>query len=177
MSDQEKTAAAPARRRTWCGTVVCLIVCATIAFVAYLFVSQHPEPTRRLWLPVVIETNGNQSVLGETRQMEFWTPSVKTKDYLSKVGGEVGRNEKWEVLASDDAVVQFGMLLHSNVNVLGYRRVEEWGQGRTTFKPGWWWTMNVIADYSAADLARIYRDYWKAPQPVLIEVIDNRGSK
>jgi hypothetical protein len=123
-----------------------------------------------------VETNGNQGILGETRQMEFWTPSVKTKDYLRKYHDAVDGLDKWQVIPSDDMVAQFGSLLHSNQSVLGYRRVEVWGQGRTSYKPGWWWTMNVLTNYSVGDLAQAYRGFWKAPQPLLVEVIDNRGS-
>ncbi len=106
------------------GMVCCLCVCATIAFIAELIASQHSEPPRRLWVPVVVETNGNQTALGETRQLEFWTPSSKTKDYLRKEGGEIGDRQKWEVISNDDAVLQFSTMLRSNRDVLGYRRVE-----------------------------------------------------
>jgi len=159
------------------GTVCCVCICATICFFAYsLF--PHAEPSRRLWLPVVIQTNGSETILKETRQLEFWTPSAKTKDYLHKEGGEVVATEKWEELSNDDAVLQFGELLHTNRdNILGYRRVENWGQGTTGFKPGWWWTVNVYADYSVVDFAKVYEGYWKSSRPVFIEVIDNRGSK
>jgi len=177
MSEQpQKNASTFACPRTWCGALPSAFVCATIAFIAYLVASPHSEPPPRLWIPVVVETNGNQTILGETRQMEFWTPSVKTKDYLLKRGGEIGDKEKWEVIPSDDAVMQFGMLLHSNLNVLGYRRIEVSGQGRTGFKPGWWWTMNVATNYSVGDLAHIYQSFWKSPQTLFVEVIDNRGS-
>jgi hypothetical protein len=177
MSEQpEKNASTFACPRTLCGALPCAFVCATIAFIAYLVLSPHAEPMRRLWLPVVVETNGNQTVLGETRQLEFWTPSVKTKDYLHKEGGEVVDKEKWQIIPSDDTVAQFGRELHSTQDVIGYRRVEEWGQGRTIFKPGWWWTMTVTTNYSVVDLTRIYQKFWKSPQAVLIEVIDNRGS-
>src|SRR5271157_5946901 len=91
------------------GALSMVIICAVIAVGTYLVVSQHPEPSRRLWMPVVVETNGNQTVLGETRQMEFWTPSMKTKDYLGKNGAEVGEQEKWQMIPSDDIVTQFGM--------------------------------------------------------------------
>jgi len=157
--------------------VCCLCVCATVAFIAHLVISPKPAPVRRLWVPVVVATNGNQAtMMAETRQMEFWTPSAKTGDYLRREGGEVANNDRWQVISNDDAVLQFGMMLHTNVNVLGYRRVEVWGHGRTGFKPGWWWTMNVHTNYSAADLAESYRNFWKAPQPLFVEVIDNRGS-
>ncbi len=158
------------------GAASCLFVCATIAFIAYLVVSPRSAPARRLWMPVVVEANGSQTVLGETRQLEFWTPSARTKDYLGKNGSEVGSKEKWQIIPSDDAVLQFGAVLRSNVNVLGYRRIEVWGQGRTSFKPGWWWTMNVFTNYSVVDLAHAYQTFWKTPQTVFVEVIDNRGS-
>jgi hypothetical protein len=161
---------------TLCGAASCLFVCATIAFIAYLAVSRQPAPGPRLWMPIVVGTNGDQIVSGETRQMEFWTPCAETKNYLHKENGEVVDSEKWEVIPSDDAVVQFGEMLHSNQNVLGYRRVEVWGQGRTIFKPGWWWTLNVYTNYSVVDLAQAYQLYWKQSQPVFVEVIDNRGS-
>ncbi len=154
-----------------------VVICALITFSICLFMSRHHEPARRLWIPVVVDAAGKETILGETRQMEFWTPSAKTKDYLHQEGGGVSSNETWEVLSSDDAVLQFGTLLHSNVNVLGYRRVEVWGQGRSTFKPGWWWTVNAFTNYAVTDLARTYQSYWKSSQPVFVEVIDNRGSE
>jgi hypothetical protein len=171
-----KSEVAFARPDTLFGTACCLFVCATIAYIAWLVIAPRFTPARRLWMPVVIETNGDQTVLGETRQLEFWTPSAKTKDYLVKEGGKFGDKEKWQVLPNDAAVLQFGMVLHSNQNLLGYRRVEVWGQGRTNFKPGWWWTVNAFTNYSVVDLAHTYQTFWKAPQPVFIEVIDNRGS-
>ena len=162
---------------TLCGVVCCLIVCATIAFIAHLVSSSHSTQSPRLWITAVVATNGNQAtIMADTRRMEFWTPSAKTKDYLSKEGGKIADNDKWQVIPSDAAVLQFGGILHSNANVLGYRRVEVWGQGRTNFKPGWWWTMNVYTNFSVVELAHTYQTFWKAPQPVFVEVIDNRGS-
>jgi hypothetical protein len=37
--------------------------------------------------------------------------------------------------------------------------------------------MNVSTDYTAVDLSHAYQQYWKSAQPVLVEVIDNRGSE
>jgi hypothetical protein len=153
-----------------------IIICAAIILIAYLFVP-HAEPPRRLWTPVLIETNGNETVLPESRQLEFWTPSARTKDYLHAENSLVVPTETWEVISNDDANEQFGMALHTNLNVLGYRRVEVWGQGRTTFKPGWWWTVNVLTNYSAGELAISYESFWKSHQPLFVEVIDNRGGQ
>jgi len=178
MSEQpEKNTGGSCCARGTFGAMPCALVCATIAFIAYLVLSPHAEPTRRLWVPVMVQTNGNQVILGETRQMEFWTPSVKTKDFLHKDAGKYSDLEKWQIIPSDDVVSQFGLVLHSNKDVVGYRRVEEWGQGLTSYKPGWWWTMNVSTNYSVVDLAQVYRKFWKSPQAVFIEVVDNRGSR
>lgn len=157
-------------------TLCCAFICVTIAFIAWLVLQPQPGSGRRLWVPIVVETNGNEMALGETRQLEFWTPSAKTQDYLTKVAGEIGGREKWQVLSNDDADIQFGNILHTNGSVFGYRRFEVWGQGRTNYKPGWWWSMNVSTDYTAVDLAHAYHEFWKSSQPVLVEVIDNRGS-
>lgn len=158
-------------------TLCLLIVCATIAFLAYLHVCCPKSGVgRRLWMPVIVEGDGKETVLGETRQMEFWTPSAKTKDYLHKDGAEVTAKEQWEAIPDDNAVADFGSVLHSNKFVLGYRRVEVWGQGRTTYKPGWWWTVGVLTNCSVGDMAKTYQGFWKNQQPVYVEVIDNRGS-
>ncbi len=155
-------------------TVCCICICATIAFVAWLFASR-PVP-RRLWEPVLVETNGAFTILGDSRQLEFWTPSAKTKDYLHTEDGQVVPTEMWEAISNDDPVVQFGLVLHKNMSVLGYRRVEVWGQGRTVYKPGWWWTVNVFTNYTAEDLTKVYEQFWKSHQVLFVEVIDNRGS-
>jgi hypothetical protein len=155
-------------------TICVLAICATVCFVVYSGGRNHEQP-RRLWSPVIVETNSTGTILGETRQLDFWTPSAKTGDYLRKEKGDVVPGEKWQIIGGEDAVVQFGNVLHSNSSVVGYRRVEVWGQGRTGLKPGWWWTVNVLTNYTAADLGRTYRDYWKMSQPIFVEVIDNRG--
>jgi len=158
------------------GLIGCLCICATITFVAWLAFGQKAKPASRLWIPVLVATNGNfATIVSETRRMEFWTPSAKTKDYVRKVDGKVDDHEQWQVMPDDEAVLQFGTLLHSNKNVLGYRRVEAWGQGRTSFKPGWWWSVNVYTNYTAVDMAHVYQQFWKSSQPTFIEVIDNRG--
>jgi len=108
--------------------------------------------------------------------MEFWTPSVQTKDYLHQHDGKVDDVEKWQVVTGDDVLARFGTVLHSNINVFGYRRTEVWGQGRTAYKPGWWWTMSVTTNYSVSDLVRTYREFWKVQQNIRVEVIDNHGS-
>lgn len=155
-----------------CACFVC--ACATLCFVVNRLGSQS-QPPRRLWSPVVVAADGSENVLPDSRQLEFWTPSVKTADYLHKENSEVIDTEKWEVISNEDVVVQFGTLLRSNLSVLGYRRVEVWGQGRTGLKPGWWWTVNVLTNFSAKELGHEYQDFWKPHQAIFVEIIDNRG--
>ncbi len=164
--------------RTLWGALPFAFVCAAIAFIVFLVLPsslKHAEKPRRLWTPIVVLTNGIQTILGDTRRMEFWTPSAKTKDCLAKDGGAIPDRERWEVIPSDEPVLQFGALLRSDPNVAGYRRTEVWGHGRTVPKPGWWWTMTVTTNYSVEMLMRAYRDFWKSPNTVFVEVIDNRG--
>ncbi len=152
-----------------------LLICITVILIACIF-APHLPPTQRLWTPVLVATNGDITVLGASRQLEFWTPSAKTKDYLHMEQGQVVPTETWEVISNDDVVRDFGMMLHTNANVLGYRRVEAWGHGRTTYKPGWWWTVDVFTNYTATDLARSYEAFWQSHQVVFVEVVDNPGA-
>ena len=160
---------------TFFGTMCCVCICATIAFVAYRLTANE-QPPRRLWMPDWVAPNGNSMVMEESRQMEFWTPSTQTKDYLHKENGQVVPTEKWEVISNDEPVVQFGRMLHENSMVLSYRRVEACGQGHSLYKPGWWWTVNVMTNYTAVDLARAYEKFWQSHQVLFVEVIDSRGS-
>ena len=151
-----------------------LCICVTVCIIALR--GTPVAPSVRLWTPLIIEPDGKQTILGDTRQMEFWTPSTKTKDFLHNENGEVITTEKWEVISNDDVLIQFGDVLRTNISVLGYRRVEVLGQGRTGYKPGWWWTVNVLTNYPAEDLGKTYESFWQSHHPVFFEVIDNRGS-
>jgi hypothetical protein len=175
MNEKPLNTGVIAGSNTFWGMVCCICVCATIVLVVYRFNPGEP-PSRRLWTPDLVETNGTVTVMGESRQLEFWTPSSKTKDYLHKEKGQVVATEMWEVMSNEAPVEQFGEMLHNDSwAILGYRRVEVWGQGRTMFKPGWWWTVNVSTNYTASDLAKVYETFWQSHQLVFIEVIDNRG--
>lgn len=177
MSDKsENSPGTIACPRTFWGVLPSLFLCALMAFVAHLLIKPHATIAPRLWMPILVETNGTENVMGETRQLEFWTPSGKTKDYLHMVDGNVEPTEKWQAISNDDPVIQFGVMLHTNNSVLGYHRVEVWGHGTTSFKPGWWWTMTVLTNYSGRDLAQSYQNFWQSKRPVFVEVIDNRGN-
>jgi len=175
MSEQSQNLEGSPRSTFW-GTIQVAFVCATILVVVYLL-APRPQPPRRLWEPVVIEKNGSLTVMGETRQMHFWTPSVQTKDYLAKTASSISDQDKWQVLSNDDSLLQFGTMLHTNSDIIGYRRTEVWGHGRSGFKPGWWWTVNALTNYSAVEMGHTYQSFWKCSSPVFIEVVESRGSE
>jgi len=74
-------------------------------------------------------------------------------------------------------VQQFGALLRTNANVLGYRRAEVCARDSTDPKPGWWWTMIVTTNYSVQTLLGTYRDFWKSSNSVFVERIENPGEE
>jgi hypothetical protein len=167
----------PARRANFWSALSLAIICGALAFIALQVTRPQPShSTRRLWTPIVVTPDGTETVIqGGTRRLEFWTPSARTKDHLPRDGGALRDRDQWEAIASDVPVTQFGMLLRTNSNVLGYRRTEVWGHGRTTLKPGWWWTMTVVTNYTVQNFIHAYRGFWKSSNAVFVEVIENPG--
>jgi hypothetical protein len=170
-------AAAAATAKTFWGFLSIVVICATLGFATYKFApTKNTAPLRRFWTPLIVNNLNVEMIVPDTLKLEFWTPSSKTKDYLTrdpKSGGETNRS--WEIIESEDRVTQFGEYLRKDVAVVGYRRTEVWGHGRTGLKPGWWWSITVQTNYPATKLAKVYREFWKTPSSVFVEVIDNRG--
>jgi hypothetical protein len=168
----------PRRANFWSALSVAF-VCATFAFITYqLLRPAQTHPARRLWTPIVVTGEGQETILqAGTRRLEFWTPSGKTKDHLAREGGGIRERDKWEAIPNDEPVQQFGNLLRTDSNVLGYRRAEVWGHGRTTLKPGWWWTMTVTTNYSVQNLLHAYRGFWKSTNAMFVERIENPGEE
>jgi hypothetical protein len=169
----------PARSGLTWGVIALVVLCATVAFIIYQLPhdshASEAAPLRRLWAPTVFTPEGTQIVQSDTIRLEFWTPSSKTGDYLAREAGAVRDRDKWEVIPNEERVVQFGQVLRADADVLGYRRAEVWGHGRTTLKPGWWWVTTVTTNYSAEKLVGVYRNFWKSSNAVFVEIFDNRG--
>jgi hypothetical protein len=169
----------PARKTNFWSALIVGLVCATVAYIAHQLIhrtSAHPQG--RLWTPIVVNPNGAETTLAAaTRRLEFWTPSSRTKEHLARESGAIRERDKWEVLANEDPVQQFGILLRTNSNVLGYRRAEVWGHGSTVLKPGWWWTMTVTPNYTVQNLMSAYRGFWKSTNTVFVERIENPGEE
>lgn len=166
------------RMNVWAAVSVALI-CFTVAYLTHhARESQRTRPVQRLWKPIVVTPEGNATTLPPaTRRLEFWTPSAHTKDFLAGEDGAIRPRDRWEALLSDEPVKLFGLILRTNSHVLGYRRAEVWGHGRTLLKPGWWWTMTVTTNYSVQSLTRTYRDFWKSTNTLFVEMIENPGEE
>src|SRR5262245_35658284 len=126
MSDQASAASpkpAPGRKANFWSALSVALVCATAAYIAHQFLRHSPaHPPRRLWTPIVVRPDGAETTLaGAVRRLEFWTPSSRTKDHLTREGGGIRERDKWEILASEEPVQQFGEVLRKNANVTGYR--------------------------------------------------------
>jgi hypothetical protein len=154
--------------------VVLVIACMFWQSTHSAGVATH-EAAPRIWTPILVTPQGDQMVQPNARRFEFWTPSAKTKDFLTKENGNIRDRDKWEEIPGEERVNEFGNVLRSNPNVLGYRRYEVWGHGRTVPKPGWWWAATVTTNYSIDDFVRAYRGFWKSSNSLFVEVIDNRG--
>ena len=112
---------APRAMLVWFLVVVVVLALAVIGYVAWG--SRHPmistaEMPPRVWTPIVVTPEGNQMVQPNTLRMEFWTPSSKTKDYLAQDGGAVRERDKWEIIPSEERVLEFGKVLRSDSSVL-----------------------------------------------------------
>lgn len=169
-----RAAAAP---KTLWGFLSIVVICATLGFGIYrLAPGKKSAPPRRLWTPLIVNNLDNAMVVPDTLRIEFWTPSSKTKDFLAREPKDAANtNRNWEIIESEEPISRFGEALRKDTDVVGYRRTEVWGHGRTALKPGWWWSITVRTNYPVAKLAKTYRDFWQTSSSVFVEVIDNRG--
>jgi hypothetical protein len=101
------------------------------------------------------------------RLIQFWTPSEKTQRDIVK-DGKVPEARKWEVV-NEEKVNLFGSQLAQHHGVIGHRRCEIAGQGRSGFKHGWWWIATVKNDLKLNEFARFYSAYWGSPIEVYFE--------
>lgn len=102
------------------GFLTVLVVCATAAFVFWRFVpAGKASPPRRLWTPLVVNNLNTEMIVPDSLRLEFWTPSARTRDYLSKET-ITDTNRNWEAIPNDEPVMDFGKLLRNDPDVLGY---------------------------------------------------------
>src|ERR1700683_4679161 len=79
-------------------TLIVAVCVATIAIVL-LLVPREAKP-RRLWIPAVVDKD-TVTILPDTRQMNFWTPSAHTREYFAK-SHSASDPDKWQIISNDD---------------------------------------------------------------------------
>src|SRR5258705_5089009 len=116
MSDQSLPGSAtsnvtPVHKANFWSALIIGLLCATVAYIAHQLIQRTSgHALRRLWTPIVVLPNGAETALaGATRRLEFWTPSSRTKDHLTRESGGVRERDNWEILANEEPVQQFGL--------------------------------------------------------------------
>jgi hypothetical protein len=165
-----------------------------VAFIAYLFFVRA-SPDSVIAVARFVDTFGKNTPGGflvkteggtvvpeaqETVQFSFWTPSAKTESSWSprdpKASTDFNADPSRQWMKVDDGRAKdFGDALlkkFGETGLNGYRRYEIWGQGRTDFKSGWWWTVSVKKYVHLEDLIAVYKEVWKPPAsaPIYVEV-------
>jgi hypothetical protein len=89
--------------------------------------------------------------LGENYQVQFWTPSAKTK--------EAADVRDWEKIDSDDKLDAFADELMKGA-ISGYRRYEVIGAGLGGRKAGMWWIATLAKNSSVRQILEVYNKFW-----------------
>jgi len=94
-------------------------------------------------------------------QVQFWTPSVRTKDAASI--------RDWERVDNEDKIKEFGEQLVKEDIAPGYRRYEVTGYGRGGVQPGMWWV--ATGNFKFPEFLALYRKIWNpGDDPVYMEI-------
>jgi len=98
--------------------------------------------------------------------VEFWTPSVQTK--------ESPKAKPWERLVNDAKLIEFGNLLMTEHIVEGYRRHDIVGAGQGDRQNGTWWI--ATGKFKFVEFLRAYHEVWHpGADEVYMEVLDAKG--
>jgi hypothetical protein len=90
--------------------------------------------------------------LGQIYQVQFWTPSSKTK--------EASNLHDWEKIDDDKKVEKFADELMDGTTS-GYRRYEVSGSGLGGTKVGFWWVATLRKDVTPEKFLQKYNQFWK----------------
>ncbi len=96
-------------------------------------------------------------------QIQFWTPSVMTKQSADIMG--------WEKIDTDEKLDNFADYLLKDSRVRGYRRYDVIGQGIGNRRKGMWWVLTVDNDYEVVDFVKAYQEFWKSTGSIYVEVL------
>lgn len=102
-------------------------------------------------------------------QIQFWTPSAKTKESKDV--------PTWEKVDTDEKLNKFAEHLQKDSRVRGYRRYEVSGQGIGLRRNGMWWVMTVDDDYEVVNFVKAYQEFWKNEGSIYVEVLRTSAGK
>jgi hypothetical protein len=133
----------------------------TAGALVYGLVVLHQEVKFRVGNAIQIEfrngipnfaTGELPALLGDRYQIQFWTPSAKTK--------ETPGVKDW--LKVDDAMLDaFAETLMNGHIVKGYSRHEVVGAGLGVRKIGEWWSATLNDDVTPEQFLTVYSTFWK----------------
>ena len=159
---------------TWYGVATVFLVCFTIvAIVSLLLQSKLKIEAKDLKVSFVdgrLTTGGDVNDKNDSYKIGFWTPSLKTVEYW-KSEKFIEDKDKWEQNITENQVVEFANILLVKKVLLGYRRSEVYGKGRSVSKPGYWWIATFKNDFTPKDFAKAYIDFWHSPDSIYVEII------
>jgi hypothetical protein len=167
-----------------------LVFLAAVGVVAWiLFVRAKPENLVVLTGTIFDSKGETVSKPTPAHLVQFWSPSSKTcqsvkDDIRESVGGDhITGEEQWECPPegqndpkyTDEKVAEFARHLVAFPGVTGFRRYEVYGHGRTRYKTGWWWVLNVSKAFDTKSLVVEYSTFWKSKQDVYVEELNGAG--
>lgn len=155
----------------WGALSVIALVAGLCIIIYFLTVKANPKNVNAIFTHITgrVTQEGRFEESSSTYQIQFWTPSAKTKTTKDE------ELEQWEKIDSDDKLVEFGKVLRADPQITGFRRYEVNGTGITGLKPGTWWVITVRRDYELRDFMKTYRSFWKNDKSIYVEILQEGG--
>ena len=154
--------------RTVWGTVSVACFIVGICFIVWVVV-KTPKALETVTQAFITRAGPDRAeVFGSHYLIQFWTPSVRTK--------EADDVADWEKVDSDAKLSEFADVLFKDRRLSGYRRYEVVGRGISSTRAGAWWVVTADTTYKPTDLVRAYQKFWKTDAFVFIEVLRPAGA-
>ena len=103
------------------GALSVLGTLSAICFIIYTIL--HAESSKleqiRVWSSMFLGATGEPKETSGTKQIQFWTPSLKTRDTKDV--------KEWETKVTEDDIFKICDIIHQLDDVNGYRRYEVFG--------------------------------------------------
>lgn len=154
------------------GALSVLGTLSAICFIVYSFLNADSEKLEqiRVWSSMFLGKEGKPTQSSGSKQIQFWTPSIKTSQSNGKL-------EDWEMDVTQEQVSEFGDKIYELDEVNGYRRYEVFGHGKSNKKWGWWWVVNVNNSFKPEQLSSVYREFWNnSDQNIYVEILNSSSS-